>query len=165
MSTRSNTPGDPPGDALSWTLARLEKLTALDAFALFRLRQQVFVMEQDCLYPDIDGIDLEAWHLLGSDAAGILCAYLRIIPPLGRFPGQAIGRVVTDPSARRGGYGRALMREGIGRTRTLFPGGTIHISAQTYLHDFYTSLGFEPVSGAYMEDGIEHVDMVLRTAN
>ena len=132
----------------------------MSAVEIFELRQRVFVVEQTCVYQDIDVIDREAWHLSGRDNNGLLTAYLRIIPPLGKYPGPAIGRVVTSPEARGGGLGRALMLEGIRQTDELFPGTSISLSAQTYLINFYQSLGFVTDGEPFDEDGIEHIEMV-----
>ena len=131
-------------------------------FEALHLRQQVFVLEQQCLYPDIDLIDLEALHLVGRGDDGALIAYLRIIPPLGKYPGPAIGRVVTAANARGGGLGRTLMLEGIRQTQAQFPGSDLFLSGQTYLQAFYESLGFEAVGEPFDEDGIEHIEMVGR---
>ena len=132
----------------------------MSAVEIFELRQRVFVVEQTCVYQDIDVIDREAWHLSGRDNNGLLTAYLRIIPPLGKYPGPAIGRVVTSPEARGGGLGRALMLEGIRQTDELFPGTSFFLSAQTYLINFYQSLGFVTDGEPFDEDGIEHIEMV-----
>tara|TARA_B100000676_G_C18055991_1_gene834450 strand:+ start:1158 stop:1616 length:459 start_codon:yes stop_codon:yes gene_type:complete len=144
----------------NWTLARLANIDVMSAVEIFELRQRVFVVEQTCVYQDIDVIDREAWHLSGRDNNGLLTAYLRIIPPLGKYPGPAIGRVVTSPEARGGGLGRALMLEGIRQTDELFPGTSIFLSAQTYLINFYQSLGFVTDGEPFDEDGIEHIEMV-----
>ncbi len=144
----------------NWTLARLADIDVMSAVEIFELRQRVFVVEQTCVYQDIDVIDREAWHLSGRDNNGLLTAYLRIIPPLGKYPGPAIGRVVTSPEARGGGLGRALMLEGIRQTDELFPGTSIFLSAQTYLINFYQSLGFVTDGEPFDEDGIEHIEMV-----
>lgn len=144
----------------NWTLARLADIDVMAAIEIFELRQRVFVVEQTCVYQDIDVIDREAWHLSGRDNNGLLTAYLRIIPPLGKYPGPAIGRVVTSPEARGVGLGRALMLEGIRQTDELFPGTSIFLSAQTYLINFYQSLGFVTDGEPFDEDGIEHIEMV-----
>ena len=144
----------------NWTLARLADIDVMSAVEIFELRQRVFVVEQTCVYQDIDVIDREAWHLSGRDNNGLLTAYLRIIPPLGKYPGPAIGRVVTSPEARGGGLGRALMLEGIRQTDELFPGTSLFLSAQTYLINFYQSLGFVTDGEPFDEDGIEHIEMV-----
>lgn len=145
---------------MQWTLARIDDLSPRTLLAVLALRQQVFILEQQCLYPDIDGIDLEALHLLGHDASDALVAYLRIIPPLGKYPGPAIGRVVTAPSARGTGAGRTLMRQGMAHARAEFPGLALYLSGQTYLRRFYEDLGFVAEGEAFDEDGIEHIEMV-----
>ena len=144
----------------NWTLARLTELDVMSAVEIFELRQRVFVLEQACLYADIDFIDRKAWHLCGRDESGLLVAYLRLIPPLGKYPGPAIGRVVTNPDARGGGLGRTLMLEGIRRTEEMFPERGLFISAQTYLIKFYQSLGFVTDGEPFDEDGIEHIEMI-----
>jgi len=146
---------------VEWSLSRLQALDPTHLYAMYRLRQDVFVMEQQCLYPDIDDLDLHAQHLLGWDSDDLL-AYLRIIPPLRKYAGPAIGRVLTAQAARKGGLGRLLMQEGMARTQTLFPQQSIYLAAQTYLINFYTSLGFCAYGDAYVEDGIEHIEMVRR---
>lgn len=148
--------------SVEWSLSCLQALDPTHLFAMYRLRQDVFVLEQQCLYPDIDDIDLQAQHLLGWET-GNLSAYLRIIPPLGKYPGPAIGRVLTAAAARKGGLGRLLMQQGISRTQALFPEQSIYLAAQTYLINFYTSLGFSACGETYVEDGIEHVEMVRTT--
>lgn len=144
---------------LMWTWAQLEDLTALDIHALFKARQAVFVLEQSCLYPDIDAHDLESWHLLGREN-GALYAYLRVVPPGLKYPEPAIGRVLTVPIARGRGYGRALMAEGIRRVEAAHPNAGIRISAQCYLDRFYAELGFVTVGEPYDEDGIPHQEML-----
>ena len=145
--------------SIEWSLSPLDSLGPTDVFAMFRLRQDVFVIEQACLYADIDDIDLQAQHLFGR-RDNALVAYLRIIPELGKYPGPAIGRVLTAGSARGGGLGRTLMQEGIRRTAAMYPGKSIYLAAQTHLQDFYSSLGFEAYGDAYVEDGIPHIEMV-----
>jgi ElaA protein len=145
--------------ALTWRLATFEQLTREDVFDLFKLRQDVFILEQVCLYSDIDEIDKKVWHLLGHTNDGMLAAYLRIIPPLGKYPGPAIGRVVTAPPQRRRGLGKALMDQGIAHAERLFPTQEIFLSAQTYLLRFYSELGFVTQGAPFMEDGIEHIEM------
>ena len=127
---------------ISWAFAQLSALNAMDVCDLFELRQRVFMLEQACMYQDIEALDKRVWHLLGRDEDDQLMAYLRVIPPRGKYPEPAIGRVVTNPPGRRNGLGRYLMQEGIRRTSMLYPGCGIHISAQTYLLKFYSSLGF-----------------------
>jgi ElaA protein len=134
-------------------------------YAVLAARQQVFAVEQQCAYLDADGLDHHAWHLLGWDATTEprqLAAYLRLIDPGRKHAEPALGRVLTLPPHRGVGLGRTLMREGIERCTALHPGHAIRIAAQQQLEHFYASLGFVALSGAYVEDGIPHVDMRLQ---
>lgn len=144
-----------------WSWQRFTALDAASLYAVLELRQAVFVLEQQCLYPDIDGRDEDCFHLLGRDAAGRLVAYLRTVPPGGSYAEPSLGRIVTAADARGGGIGRALVLEGIARTRAEYPGQAIRISAQCYLEQFYQSLGFATVGQPYDEDGIPHIEMLL----
>jgi ElaA protein len=125
----------------------------------------VFVVEQRCPYLDADGRDSHSLHLLGRNAGGELAVYLRIVEPGYRFPEPSIGRVVTRSCDRGKGWGRVLMLEGIRHCREVYPGLPIRISAQHYLEKFYNGLGFvtEGEGNPYDEDGIPHVQMILRT--
>ena len=145
---------------LRWLWLRFDELTREQLYQVLGLRERVFILEQECLYLDIDGRDVHAHHLLGLDAAGALVAYLRLVAPGHRYPEPSIGRVVTDPAARRHGYGHALMREAIRRAEELYPGLPIRMSAQRYLERFYAAHGFVPAGEPYDEDGIEHREMV-----
>lgn len=138
---------------LSWRCARLDELDTRSLYALLRLRAEVFVVEQRCIYLDPDGHDLDAWHLLGHDAQGRLLAYARLLD------GPKIGRVLTAPQARGRGQGRALMREALAECARRWPGQPVSLQAQAHLQGFYASLGFAPVSAVYDEDGIPHIDM------
>ncbi len=126
-----------------------------DALAL---RQRVFVVEQACVYQDVDGKDPNALHLLGRDADGALVAYARILPPGARFDVAAIGRVVVAPEHRGQGLARTLVFEAI-RVAQGHHGPRVALSAQAHLEAFYASLGFVRVGDVYDEDGIPHVDM------
>ena len=144
-----------------WQWSRFHGLDAPALYQVIALREAVFVVEQRCVYLDCDGLDLQAWHLLGWRGA-TLVAYLRVLPPDLVYPDtQAIGRVVVTPAARGSGLGAALMREGIGRAEALDP-APIKISAQAYLESWYVKLGFETWGEGYLEDGIPHVPMILR---
>lgn len=119
-------------------------------------------MEQNCPYLDADGLDQSAWHLFGWDAAGRLVAYTRLLPLNVPFHGCAsIGRVVTAPFARGTGAGREIMQRSIEFCWHLFGAHPIKIGAQSYLLNFYASLGFESTGENYLEDGIPHTKMVL----
>ena len=127
-----------------------------------KLREAVFIVEQKCPYPDADGRDPQAWHLLGwlTTPQKRLVAYARVFEPGLRYTEGSIGRVVTAAEVRRAGFGRALMAEALRRLEGLAPRQTIKLAAQRYLEDFYSTFGFKTVSAPYEEDGIIHVDMV-----
>ncbi|MEN0002930.1 MAG: GNAT family N-acetyltransferase [Bacteroidota bacterium] len=146
---------------LSFQCLSFPELTLDQLYALLALRQNVFVVEQDCPYLDADGKDQAAWHLLGYEGEQLV-AYTRLLPKgISYSKYAAIGRVVTDQSTRGKGYGRLLMQESIKQCQLLFGESPIKISAQTYLLDFYTSLGFQAVGEPYLEDGIPHVGMEM----
>ncbi len=157
-------------EQLQWKLVPYDRITPDELYDALTLRQRVFVVEQRCAFLDADGVDPYSWHLFGRRPAEdqfrapLLVAYLRIVPPGGRFEEPSIGRVVTAPDVRRKGFGRVLMQEGIRRTAKLFPGRAIKISAQRYLERFYGSLGFVTSGEPYEEDGIPHINMVLTLA-
>ncbi|MDM4766048.1 GNAT family N-acetyltransferase [Pelomonas sp. SE-A7] len=138
---------------MRWTCVRLDELPARELYEVLKLRAEVFVVEQRCMYLDPDGADLEAWHLLGRADDGALAAYARLLS------GPRIGRVLTSPAARGSGQGRALMGQALSHCERLWPGSAVELSAQAHLQRFYASLGFEPTSGVYDEDGIPHIDM------
>ena len=136
-------------------------LTPAELYAAMALRQEVFIVEQNCAYLDADGKDLQSWHLLGRDEAGQLLAYVRILPIGISYPEYpSIGRVVTSPAARGKGYGKELMEVAIETLYRLFGPSPIKIGAQTYLLKFYESLGFRSTGEEYLEDGIPHTKMV-----
>ncbi len=145
-----------------WQWSRFSELSPADLYAATRLREEVFVVEQQCPYQDADGRDPQAWHLLGwsDDARRDLVAYARIFEQGIRYTESSIGRVVTSPSVRGKGIGKALMAEALRRAETLVPGQAIKIAAQRRLEKFYLDFGFKTVSAPYEEDGIIHVDML-----
>lgn len=129
-------------------------------YAAMRLRSAIFVVEQNCVFPDMDGRDPACEHLCGWDGAGELVAYLRLVPPGARTPEVSLGRVVVAATARGQGLGRAVMQEGLRACAARYPGMPVKVSAQQHLESFYRDLGFRTVSAPYDEDGIRHVDMV-----
>lgn len=149
-------------NAVTWTWRRFDELDASAVYAVLKLRQDVFIIEQDCPYPDADGKDTDALHLLGHDAAGTLVAYLRLFAPSQSQPASRIGRVVTAPGVRGTGLGRALMQAGIVESTRRWPTADTVVSAQAHLEAFYVSLGFVTESAPYDEDGILHIDMRRR---
>lgn len=140
-----------------WTLSAYDQLTPRQIFDLFKLRMDVFVVEQACIYPDIDADDLTAYHGLAYDG-DILLGYFRIIPTAHKVK---IGRVVIHPAYRGRALGRQMLEEAICYCRDLYPHLPPFVQAQAYLQAFYASLGFVPLSEVYAEDGIDHIDMML----
>lgn len=137
-------------------------------YGLLRLRSAVFVVEQSCVFHDMDGLDPHCAHLLATDpASGEIVGCLRRVPagmkrphtPAPAAPGPTLGRLVTAPQARGNGLGRVLMLEGIARCEQDHPGEDLYLSAQQRLQAFYESLGFEAIREPYDEDGILHIDM------
>lgn len=152
---------------IEWQWSSFADLTAAELYEMLALRQQVFVLEQTCLYPDIDGLDPGAHHLLGWHSAGgrrTLHATLRCLAPGAKYGEMSLGRVVTSPAARGTGLGRELVAQGIACAERLHPGHPIKIGAQAHLEAFYGSFGFRTISAPYDEDGIMHIDM-LRPAS
>jgi ElaA protein len=141
------------------TVKSFNQLSPIELYKILRLRNEVFVVEQNCPYQDADNKDLKCHHLmlLKDDE---LMAYARLVPPGLSFPQMSIGRVVTSPKARGTGAGRVLMNTAIEQCHHSFGEGSIKIGAQAYLTKFYTSLGFNQVSEVYDEDGIPHIDMI-----
>jgi len=144
---------------MRWTCVPFGELSVDQLYDLLALRSEVFVVEQNCVFLDIDGLDRHTWHLLGMDEAGRLLAYTRLIPPGLKAPDALIGRVVTSPAARGGGTGRALMGESVAQCERLWPGHAITLHAQAHLERFYAGFGFRPVGQPYVEDGIPHIEM------
>lgn len=146
---------------MRWDCLPFDALSAAALYELLALRSEVFVVEQRCVYQDIDGLDPQLLHLCGREAAsGALLAYARLLPP--GVKGQSlpmIGRVLTAPAARGRGLGRPLMQRALAECAARWPALAVQISAQAHLQDFYASLGFEPCSEVYDEDGIAHIDM------
>lgn len=146
-----------------WQWSSFADLPNTDLYEMLAQRQNVFVLEQQCLYQDLDGYDQDAWHLLGwqvIDGKRQLAACLRVIAPGVKYPEMSIGRVLSTSVARGSGIGRALLAEGIARAEQLYPGHRLRIGAQQYLESFYGSFGFQTVSEPYDEDGIMHVEML-----
>jgi len=140
---------------------QFSQLTPWEIFSMYRLRSEVFVVEQNCVYRDVDEKDLVSWHLLALDN-GELAGYCRIIPPGVSYAEPSIGRVVIAGHKRRSGLGRALMNQALNKVSELFQKQDIVISAQTYLEPFYKSLGFSSEGSEYDEDGIPHIQMRKR---
>lgn len=134
-------------------------LTVDELHDLLQLRSEVFVVEQDCVYQDIDGKDRKALHIIG-EKEGKIVAYTRCFEPGFYFEEAAIGRVVVEASERKYGYGHDVMNVSIEAIKNRFETEKIKLSAQTYLIQFYKSHGFEVTGEEYLEDGIPHVAMI-----
>ncbi len=148
---------------IDWRFAHFDQLAPREVHDLYRLRIEVFVLEQECPFQDVDGADPECWHLLGR-REGELVAYCRLVPPGLKFAEASIGRVITAAPVRRTGAGKVLMREALERAARLWPGQPIRIGAQAHLRGFYGGFDFVAESEEYIEDGIPHVEM-LRTGS
>lgn len=146
---------------IHWELKPFADLTAREVHDLFKLRVDVFVIEQRCVYAEIDGLDPGASHLCGRDSTGALIAYARILPP--NSDGLPhIGRVIVRADKRGSHLGRHLMHEALRAVDTTYGDMSCALAAQAYLVPFYASFGFIPTSAPYDWDGIPHVDMELR---
>jgi ElaA protein len=138
-----------------------DKLSPKELYAALQLRNEVFVVEQNCVYQDADNKDPFCFHLFIWKQEKLI-AYSRLLPPGLAYTEMSIGRVVSSPAYRRSGAGRLLIRESIKACHQLFGPGPIHIGAQLYLQKFYESFGFEQTSDVYLEDDIQHIEMVLQ---
>ena len=145
---------------MRWTLKKFSELTVDELHDLLQLRINIFVVEQDCPYPELDGKDKMAYHYFATDDEGQIVAYTRIFAPGAYYKEAAIGRVVVEASKRREGLGYDLMQGSISAVRNLFGTDKIKIGAQKYLRSFYESLGFVKIGKGYLEDGIPHIHMV-----
>lgn len=146
--------------SLSFTWHAFSALSNECLYEILKLRQEVFVVEQKCIYLDADGLDVKAYHLVGRrEPDGDVLAYLRVISPGVLYAEAIIGRLLVVVEARRKRYGEQIVREALKRIADLFPGVGVRISAQCYLEQFYLELGFKKISAPYLEDGIPHVAM------
>lgn len=159
---------------LSWIYKPFEELTPYEVYDLLDLRQRVFIVEQNCVFQDTDGVDQRAHHLLLythtelTDSIpqrdGIrkrLVAYARITPPGTFLDELSVGRIVSDPAERNKGYGKLVTEKAIEKAKELYGNVPIRIAAQSYLRNFYSTFGFKPIEEEYEWDGIMHQDMIL----
>ena len=143
---------------VNWTIKKFGELTLDELYNILQLRNEVFIVEQDCVYKDLDGKDRSAWHLMAVEDDKLV-AYTRILPPGVSYSDPSIGRVVTSSLKRRSGLGRELMKRSIEACERLFGKTSITLSAQVYLQNFYASFGFIVIGEEYLDDGIPHIDM------
>ncbi|MGQ2983692.1 GNAT family N-acetyltransferase [Flavobacterium sp.] len=141
-------------------IKRFNELSLPELYEVLQLRSEVFVVEQNCVYQDIDGKDDKALHLLGT-FGGKIVAYTRLFAPGYYFDNASIGRVVISPSYRDRKWGHDLMKASIDGIKEHFSTGNITISAQLYLKKFYESHGFVQDGEEYLEDDIPHIRMHL----
>ncbi len=148
---------------MEWHILRFSELDTHTLYALLQLRVDVFVVEQNCPYPELDDKDLhpETRHIILKKADKIL-GYSRILPPGVSFKdAPGVGRVCVAQTARRLGLGELLVAKAIATAKEGWPGQDVHISAQCYLQRFYESMGFVAASEPYLEDDIPHLKMIL----
>ncbi|MDB5252588.1 MAG: family N-acetyltransferase [Flaviaesturariibacter sp.] len=144
---------------IDWSLKPFGDLTPQEVYDILQLRNEVFVVEQNCVFQDADGKDAGSWHLQGR-RGGQLVAYTRIVPPGHIYEEASIGRVVTSPAARGTGAGKELLTKSISSLYDVCGRGAIRIGAQLYLQKFYEAFGFAQVGEPYLEDGIPHIYMI-----
>lgn len=149
---------------LNYTISSFNNLTLDQLYELMVLRQEVFIVEQDCPYLDADSKDQGSHHVLGTDSEGKLHAYARLVPKgISYTKYNSIGRVITSKDYRGKGEGKRLMQKCIEGIKKLYPQESTKISAQVYALPFYVALGFQEMEiSRYDEDGIPHAAMLLR---
>jgi ElaA protein len=150
---------------INWDVKHFKQLNTDELYELLKLRVNVFVVEQNCPYPELDEKDRhpDTLHLSGSNKEnGKLKAYLRILPPGLNFKEASFGRVVVVKENRGKGISNSMVKEALKIIADAWPGNKIRIGAQVYLKQFYESHGFKTVSNEYLEDGIAHIDMLQK---
>lgn len=146
----------------SWKIKKFKDLKASEVYKIMQLRNEVFVVEQNCVYQDADGKDAKSFHLLGLNQKDDVLAYCRIVPAGIAYEDVSIGRVVTSPKVRGKGFGKELMVQALDKIRLLYSNVEVRIGAQVYLKEFYSEMGFVAVGKEYMEDNIPHIEMVKK---
>jgi len=144
---------------LDISVKKFSQLSLEELYYLLQLRSEVFVVEQDCVYQDIDGKDQKALHVIGKKDDSII-AYTRIFKPGDYFKEASIGRVVVSENQRYLKYGHQLITASVSAIEDAFHTKEIKISAQKHLEKFYNNLGFKTIGDSYLEDGIPHIAMV-----
>ena len=146
----------------SWRIVPFDALSLRELQYIYMARQQVFSVEQNCAYLDVDGYDEHSHHLAAwSPQHKVPLAYARLVDPGLKYAEPSMGRVITTSAARGSGLGRELVRRTIAHAAKAFPGQGIRISAQSRLEAFYQEAGFVVVGDRYLEDGIPHTQMLL----
>ena len=145
--------------SLRWEWKAFNELSAEEMYTVLCVRQEVFVLEQECLYLDADGKDRKSFHLMGFDGNELM-AYARIVEPGVSYKEVSIGRILSSKKARGTGAGVELMNQALTRIEEIYGKVPVRISAQSYLEKFYKKFGFEPTGKEYLEDEIPHMEML-----
>lgn len=143
-----------------WHCKYFDELTVPELYDIIRLRNEVFVVEQQCIFQDADNVDKKCYHFFGLDG-DVLVAYARLIEPGITFTEASIGRVITSPAYRGKNVGKQLFAKAIEKCKELFGSIPLQIGAQLYLKKFYESFDFKSCDDEYLEDGIPHIHMIL----
>lgn len=144
-----------------WKIKSFEKLAIKELYAILKIRQEVFIVEQTCYYLDADGYDEKAIHIWGEKDEEIV-AYCRIFEPKIKYPESSLGRVLTNPSYRNLKLGKVLLKIALNTIDTKFDTPNVRISAQDYLLRFYSEFGFISTGVEYLEDNIPHTEMLRK---
>ncbi len=146
---------------MEWKIKNFEELTRSELYKILQVRSEVFVVEQECAYQDIDGKDQKSVHLWLEDSEGGIHSYCRILPAGLSYPEASIGRVLVKESQRGKGTARQMMQQALEFLAQAWREPVVRIEAQYYLRAFYASFGFKEDSEPFLEDGIKHVEMIL----
>jgi ElaA protein len=149
---------------ITWQCAHFSEFSAAQLYAVLSMRSEVFIVEQNCVYQDMDGVDIDCLHVIGWTSDQQVAAYMRIVPPGRKFAEVSLGRVITSNTARGTGIGKQLLTRGLELIAAHYPGLAIRIHAQAYLEKFYGTFGFVTVSDVFMEDNIPHCVMMKAAA-
>ncbi|MGL4474495.1 MAG: GNAT family N-acetyltransferase [Shewanella sp.] len=149
---------------MAWHIAKFEHLSVQTLYQILKLRVDVFVVEQACAYPELDGKDCldDSRHVWFQSEVGDILAYARILPAGASYLHPAIGRVIVASASRGKGLAQELMQLAVAYCQQTWPGKPVDIGAQHHLLAFYQGVGFEAISEVYLEDGIPHIDMRLQ---
>ncbi len=145
---------------MHWILKSFNELSLEEFHSILKLRIDVFVVEQECPYPELDNKDQLAYHFFCRNKNNLIIAYTRIFKPNNYYKEAAFGRVAVHQNFRNEGIGKKLIENSLQEIEKLFGNVVIKIGAQTYLKKFYTSFGFQQVGKEYLEDGIPHIHMI-----
>lgn len=146
---------------MSWKLKSFNELSTPELYGILQARTQVFVVEQECPYMEVDGKDLHAYHLY-KEENGEVVAYARLLPAGVSYKEPSIGRVLVKEEYRGKGFASELVKRGLSLIHDEWGERTVKIQAQEYLREFYGSFGFRAVTETYLDDGIPHIDMILQ---